>query len=251
MVWKETCAVDEPMRFVMAIEAGEESFAATCRRFSVSRRVGYKWFARYRLDGVSGLSDRSRAPHRRVRSLCGGDCGRVPVGSAGASELGSGEGAGLAAASRSGRWLAGGEHDRGLVRSRGFDGEAPVAPARAAAHGAVCRVRCGQRRVVHRFQGLVPDRRRGAVRALDPVGCAQPLPSALPGGGARRYRPCLADPGRRLARAWPARGAALGQRAAVRLDRRRRPVAVFGSGDQGRRAARAHRAGKAAAERPP
>ena len=69
MVWKETCAVDERMRFVMAIEAGEESFAATCRRFSVSRRVGYKWFARYRLDGVSGLSDRSRAPHRRVRSL--------------------------------------------------------------------------------------------------------------------------------------------------------------------------------------
>ena len=70
MVWKETCAVDERMRFVMAIESGDESFAATCRRFGVSRRVGYKWFARYRLDGVSGLSDRSRAPHRRARSLC-------------------------------------------------------------------------------------------------------------------------------------------------------------------------------------
>ena len=69
MVWKETCAVDERMRFVMAIEAGEESFAATCRRFGVSRRVGYKWFERYRLEGVSGLSDRSRAPHLRPRSL--------------------------------------------------------------------------------------------------------------------------------------------------------------------------------------
>ena len=31
MVWKETCAVDERMRFVMAIEAGEESAADTLR----------------------------------------------------------------------------------------------------------------------------------------------------------------------------------------------------------------------------
>ena len=69
MVWKETCAVDERMRFVVAIEAGEESFASTCRRFGVSRRVGYKWLERYRLEGVSGLADRSRAPHRRPRSL--------------------------------------------------------------------------------------------------------------------------------------------------------------------------------------
>ena len=67
MVWKETCAVDERMRFVMAIEAGEESFAATCRRFSVSRRVGYKWFARYRLDGVSGF----RTARGRRTGVCG------------------------------------------------------------------------------------------------------------------------------------------------------------------------------------
>ena len=69
MAWKETCAVDKRMRFVMAIEAGEDSFSVTCRRFGVSRRVGYKWFGRYRLEGVSGLSDRSRAPHRRPHSL--------------------------------------------------------------------------------------------------------------------------------------------------------------------------------------
>ena len=69
MVWKETCAVDERMRFVMAIAAGEDSFAATCRRFGVSRGTGYKWFERYWLEGVSGLADRSRAPQRRLRSL--------------------------------------------------------------------------------------------------------------------------------------------------------------------------------------
>jgi putative transposase len=43
MGWMETCAVDERVRFVIAAEKHEESFAALCRRFGVSRRVGYKW----------------------------------------------------------------------------------------------------------------------------------------------------------------------------------------------------------------
>jgi transposase InsO family protein len=58
----ETCAVDERMRFVIAAEKHEEPFAALCRGFGVSRRVGYKWLARYREAGVPGLLDRSRAP---------------------------------------------------------------------------------------------------------------------------------------------------------------------------------------------
>ena len=69
MVWKETCAVEERLRFVLAVASGEETFAAVCRRFGVSRRVGYKWYARYRLAGVSGLSDRSRAPGRRPHAV--------------------------------------------------------------------------------------------------------------------------------------------------------------------------------------
>jgi transposase InsO family protein len=66
----ETCPVDERMRFVMAAEEPDEAFAATCRRFGVSRRVGYKWLARYREAGVEGLFDRSRAPlhHAQVVS---------------------------------------------------------------------------------------------------------------------------------------------------------------------------------------
>jgi len=69
MVWKETCAVDERMRFVMAVESGEESMAAVCRRFGISRRVGYKWLCRYREAGVLGLEDRSRAPLRRPQGI--------------------------------------------------------------------------------------------------------------------------------------------------------------------------------------
>src|ERR1700681_4971289 len=69
MGWLETCAMDERMRFVMAIETHEEPFAAVCRRFGVSRRIGYKWIERYRAVGVAGLVDLSRAPRRHPNQL--------------------------------------------------------------------------------------------------------------------------------------------------------------------------------------
>ncbi len=69
MGWKETCAVEERMRFVMAAEARDEPFAALCRQFGVSRRVGYKWLERYREGGVDGLQDRSRAPLSHPQAL--------------------------------------------------------------------------------------------------------------------------------------------------------------------------------------
>ena len=62
MGWTETCAVDERMRFVVAVQEHEESFAAVCRRFGVSRRVGYKWLARFEEEGAAGLFDRPRTP---------------------------------------------------------------------------------------------------------------------------------------------------------------------------------------------
>jgi len=52
MGWTETCAVDERMRFVIAVDAREEAFAAVCRRFGVSRKSGYKWLERYEEAGV-------------------------------------------------------------------------------------------------------------------------------------------------------------------------------------------------------
>jgi putative transposase len=69
MGWTETCAVDERMRFVMAVEEREAAFAAVCRRFGVSRRVGYKWLERYRGEGVAGLVDRSRAPLHHPQTM--------------------------------------------------------------------------------------------------------------------------------------------------------------------------------------
>ena len=69
MGWTETCAVDERMRFVIAAEKHEEPFAALCRCFGVSRRVGYKWLERYREAGIDGLWDRSRAPLRHPQTI--------------------------------------------------------------------------------------------------------------------------------------------------------------------------------------
>src|SRR6516165_7783679 len=69
MGFRETCAVDERMRFVMAAEKREEPFAALCRRFGVSRKTGYEWRARYREEGIEGLFDRSRAPHTHPQAI--------------------------------------------------------------------------------------------------------------------------------------------------------------------------------------
>jgi transposase-like protein len=62
MGWLETCAMDQRMRFVVAVAEGDEAFAMECRRFGVSRKTGYKWYRRYREAGVAGLADASRAP---------------------------------------------------------------------------------------------------------------------------------------------------------------------------------------------
>jgi putative transposase len=69
MGWMETCAMDERMRFVMAVEAEDEAMAALCRRFGVSRKSGYKWLERYREEGAAGLFDRSRAPLRHRQEV--------------------------------------------------------------------------------------------------------------------------------------------------------------------------------------
>jgi putative transposase len=77
MSWRETCRMDERMRFVLSCEAGEESFAAVCRGYGVSRKTGYKWLERYRASGAVGLVDRSRAPHAHPNGTAEAVCERV------------------------------------------------------------------------------------------------------------------------------------------------------------------------------
>ena len=179
----------------------------------------------------------------------GGAARGLPCAQAPASDLGAGEGEGGARAAEPRSAVAGGEHDRRALRPRGADGQAQD-PAAHAARRAAVRRRRGQRRLGDRLQGLVPHRRRHPHRPLDAQRREQPVSAALPGGDASRRRACLADPRRRLPRAWPAAEAALRQRTALRDDGRGRALPPLGQRDQGRRHPRAHHPGQAAGERP-
>ncbi len=68
MPWQETGPMDERVQFIAALMAGE-TMAEACRRSGVSRKTGYKWWARYRQDGPAGLRDRSRAPRTHPQAL--------------------------------------------------------------------------------------------------------------------------------------------------------------------------------------
>src|SRR5260370_104017 len=96
MGWMETCAVDERMRFVMAIEGQEEAFAAVCRRFGVSRKTGYKWLGRYREAGGQGLTDWARAPLEPPPAGAPGNAEPCFGGRRGPPHLGGGTEGGLA-----------------------------------------------------------------------------------------------------------------------------------------------------------
>ncbi len=63
MPWLETAPMEQRSRFIDAYRSGGFTMTELCARFQVSRRVGYKWVARYDADGRKGLADRSRAPH--------------------------------------------------------------------------------------------------------------------------------------------------------------------------------------------
>lgn len=63
MPFAETSLMDERLCFVAACLRGEEPMALLCARYGISRKTGYKWLGRYREAGMSGLTDRSRAPH--------------------------------------------------------------------------------------------------------------------------------------------------------------------------------------------
>jgi len=69
MPWKESKAIEERVKFVTEWEEGGESFVGLCERYGISRVTGYKWVDRYDEEGVSGLWERSRAPHRVAHAL--------------------------------------------------------------------------------------------------------------------------------------------------------------------------------------
>src|SRR6266536_1149573 len=63
MPWLETAPVEERIQFIQDALSDRFMMSELCARYGVSRRIGYKWLARYEEEGRRRLRDRSRAPH--------------------------------------------------------------------------------------------------------------------------------------------------------------------------------------------
>src|SRR5271165_5987746 len=68
MPWRESCAMDERMRFIVERRSDEWTMTELCERYEISRKTGYKWLERYRLEGPAGMVERSRAPASHGRA---------------------------------------------------------------------------------------------------------------------------------------------------------------------------------------
>jgi transposase InsO family protein len=61
--------MEQRFLLVQAMLKGEESHAALCRRFGISRPTGIKWLRRYQRESLPGLLDRSRAPRNHPQQM--------------------------------------------------------------------------------------------------------------------------------------------------------------------------------------
>ena len=68
MPWKETCVMDERIKFIGRLLGGEK-MAPLCREFEISRVTGHKIWRRYQECGNAGLQNRSRAPHTHPNAV--------------------------------------------------------------------------------------------------------------------------------------------------------------------------------------
>lgn len=55
MPWKETRPIEERLQFVRDALSDRFTMSELCARYGVSRRIGYKWLARFAEDGRRGL----------------------------------------------------------------------------------------------------------------------------------------------------------------------------------------------------
>ena len=62
MPWRENCAMDQRVRFIVDHGSHEFTMSELCERYEVSRKTGYKWLERYRLEGPGDLAKCRRNP---------------------------------------------------------------------------------------------------------------------------------------------------------------------------------------------
>src|SRR6185503_18027979 len=63
MPWRTESVMDQRVEFVLRARRGEETIAALCREYEISRPTGYLWLHRYQSAGsVKALAEHSRRP---------------------------------------------------------------------------------------------------------------------------------------------------------------------------------------------
>ena len=67
MAWKTMDIQEQRVRFVVEAVQHTRSFKALCAAYEISRPTGYLWLQRYRQQGVAGIAEQSRKPHRSPR----------------------------------------------------------------------------------------------------------------------------------------------------------------------------------------
>ena len=71
--------MDERVEFIGMYLHGGYSMSALCLEFGISRKTGYKYLHRYRVGGVEGLMDRSRAPQRHRNAVPGDQVDEIVI----------------------------------------------------------------------------------------------------------------------------------------------------------------------------
>jgi transposase InsO family protein len=72
MPWKTLSLLKVRQRLVQAVLARRQTVQTLARRCGVSRKSAYKWLHRFRQQGLAGLRDQSRRPHRSPGRLTRG-----------------------------------------------------------------------------------------------------------------------------------------------------------------------------------
>ncbi len=76
MPWQEHSIVSQREEFVRLASQEGVNMRRLCCYFGISAKTGYKWRARHAAEGVAGLADRSRRPHRSpLRSVTSTELG--------------------------------------------------------------------------------------------------------------------------------------------------------------------------------
>jgi putative transposase len=62
MAWRNFKVEDQRLKAIQAYQSGHYSMTEICREYGISRKIAYKWYKRFLVQGEEGLKDLSRAP---------------------------------------------------------------------------------------------------------------------------------------------------------------------------------------------